>query len=66
MTADVLKVFFCDVGKNFCYKDIKSVFAKCNMLQLINSKQTVPNLKSTIGEQYFVKRQQDTNIMLKL
>ncbi len=43
-------------GKNLWYKDIKSVFAKCNMLQLFNSKQTVPNLKSTLEEQYLVKR----------
>ncbi len=42
------------------------MFAECNFLHLFNSKQTAPDVKSTLQEKYFVNWQQDINTMQKL
>ncbi len=44
----------CQEGKDSWCKYILFVFAECNVLHLFNSKQTTPDLKSTLQEKYFV------------
>ncbi len=56
----------CQEGKNSWCKGIKCVFAEYIIHHLFNSKQTAPDLKSTLQETYFVNWQQDTNPMSKL
>ncbi len=56
----------CQEGKYSWCNDIKCVFAECNFLHLFNSKQIVPDRKSTLQEKYFVNWQQYINTMPKL
>ncbi len=44
----------CQEGNNLWCKDIKCVFVECNIVHLLNSKQTAPDLKRTPQEKYFV------------